>query len=331
MISKPKVSVLMPVFNGAPYVSDAIRSIQGQSSTDWELIVIDDGSTDHSPLIIDQIAWSDKRIRVVHKEHSGLIDTLNLGLELARGAWLARLDQDDIADQCRIECQLAVAKHAEAVVLIGSNFSTLTAVSGSKRYYQLPSTHKALMKRLETMRGFFPHSSAFFCVQRARQLGGYDSRASYNEDWDLWLRLSEIGEITSVPRNLVTIRKHSAQMTANSGGICPQGESFVSTVLHFTRTRNLIASDYIAEKRDSIRDRVRLTREYQNYLEMTRIQELVRSAVHSELSWPRKLLRIVRLRISLLWLLRLISYVRFGTGSPLLAAKTIAQQMSNVS
>ena len=93
----PAITVLMPVFNGGRFIGEAIESILGQTFTDFELLVINDGSTDDSLAVIGEYAARDRRIRVVSRENRGLVATLNEGLGLARGAYLARMDCDDIS------------------------------------------------------------------------------------------------------------------------------------------------------------------------------------------------------------------------------------------
>ena len=97
----PKISVVMSVYNNAPYLAKSIESIMGQTCSDFEFIVIDDGSTDGSGAIIDGYATQDARIRVVHQENRGTIAAATRGLELARAELIARMDGDDIADPVR--------------------------------------------------------------------------------------------------------------------------------------------------------------------------------------------------------------------------------------
>src|SRR5690348_11009852 len=102
-MSKPLVTVLMPVFNSGDFLEEALNSILRQSFSDFELLIIDDGSNDSSPAILAKLSKKDKRIRVVtHKKNQGLVKTLNEGLELARGEFIARMDSDDIALPTRL-------------------------------------------------------------------------------------------------------------------------------------------------------------------------------------------------------------------------------------
>jgi len=313
----------MPVFNGERYLAEAIKSIQRQSFTDWELLVIDDGSSDRSAAIVSQFSIRDHRVRGIYKANSGLTDTLNLGLSIARGKWLARMDQDDLAAKNRISSQLKAVKERNPLVLVGSNFSTITAETKSIRHYRLPTTHRSLVKRLQTMRGFFPHSSALFEVRKAISVGGYDREALFNEDWDLWLRLSEMGEIGSVPKDLVTIRKHGDQMTKNSGEISPIAEAFVSTVIHHMRhsRRTDINQDEI--RRGEIRGQVLVSRHFHHFFEISDFQKVV---VEKTFDF-RQARSILKLLVTPIQLIRLIRFVMVGTKSPRKVANLIVEEL----
>ncbi len=118
---EPLISVLMPVFNGKAFLREAIESVLGQSERDFEFLIIDDGSTDGSDKIIDEAAAKDDRIRVVRRENRGLIASLNEGLELARGRYIARMDADDISLPNRFKVQVALMT-TDSVDLCGCHY-----------------------------------------------------------------------------------------------------------------------------------------------------------------------------------------------------------------
>ena len=101
------ISVAMPVYNAARYLAEAVRSIQSQTFTTWELIAIDDGSTDDSPTILQGLAAGDDRVRPILESHVGLTSSLNHAIELARGTYIARMDSDDVSLPMRFEQQVA--------------------------------------------------------------------------------------------------------------------------------------------------------------------------------------------------------------------------------
>ena len=115
----PKVSVVMSVCNSEPFIRDAINSILGQTFQDFEFIIINDGSTDGSLQIIQ--SYGDSRIRITSQENLGLTKSLNKGIGIARGEYIARQDADDISEPSRLEKQVAVLEQNSRAVLVSSN------------------------------------------------------------------------------------------------------------------------------------------------------------------------------------------------------------------
>lgn len=117
----PEISVVMPVYNASQYLAEAIESIVSQTFTDWELIIIDDGSTDDSKLIIKRYAQSDKRIRYYKNEQNmGVIRTLNKGINLSTGKYIARMDADDISLPTRFDTQYRFLENNADVAMCGT-------------------------------------------------------------------------------------------------------------------------------------------------------------------------------------------------------------------
>lgn len=327
MRRNPLVSVLIPVFNGEKHLSQALDSIQRQTYTNLEIIIINDGSTDGSAAIIDTFARHDKRALAIHKQNTGLTDTLNHGLELASGQWLARIDQDDVASPIKLEQQMENVLDNSALVLVGTDFCTLVEETGHLRRYRLPVHHKQLVRRLRSVRGFFPHSSALFHVATARQVGGYNTQALYNEDWDLWLRLSEVGKISSVAKNLVTIRKHQAQMTRNSGEVVPQGEAFVSSTLHFLRRGYSVKSEHLDLRVLQVRDQIKSTKKYRKFCEVAKFQEDVRCSLAAKKTFFAKCLWGLSFLTRLQKSVEFVRLWMFGTTAPRAVAAEVAKAL----
>src|SRR6056297_1507561 len=116
------VTVLMSCYNGQKWIGNAIESVLNQTFKDFEFIIIDDGSTDSSVNIIKNYLDKDQRVRLIEKENTGLPDSLNVGVNNARGKWIARLDADDLCESQRLEKQLKVANSDDSLVLIGSAY-----------------------------------------------------------------------------------------------------------------------------------------------------------------------------------------------------------------
>ncbi len=131
MASAPTVSVLMPVYNGERYLRPAIESILAQTFTDFEFVIIDDGSNDTSPSILRQYADRDPRVKLFLREHRGVPDTLNEAFATSRGKYLARMDCDDVALPERFARQVALLDADPAVVCAGGYFQL---IDGRGRY-----------------------------------------------------------------------------------------------------------------------------------------------------------------------------------------------------
>nr|WP_218178220.1 glycosyltransferase [Pseudomonas gingeri] len=200
----------MPVYNGGGFLSDAIDSILDQTVTDFELIAIDDGSSDGSLEVLRKYERKDSRIRVLTQENQGLTATLNSALELATGKWIARMDQDDIALPFRFEKQLAYLERSGADI-VGSWVKRFG--SSDKRTVKLPESEDAI--RMEMLFGSpFAHPAVIMHAGLAKQLR-YDTTCDKAEDYDLWVRAAIAGwKMANVPEVLLFYRVHAAQISS---------------------------------------------------------------------------------------------------------------------
>ena len=214
----PLVTVLMSCHNSETWLEEAILSILEQTFTNFEFLIIDDGSSDKSLSILECFAHKDARIKLIKKSNTGLADSLNIGLSSAQGKWIARMDADDISEPGRLEKQVNFVSCNPDLVFLGSSLTIIdeNGAPGSKYIY--PKDHKSLLNHLLTARRFPPHSSAFYLSSLAREIGGYRKRIRRAEDWDLWLRLSRRGNLACIDEPLVQIRKHSQQISLSGGG-----------------------------------------------------------------------------------------------------------------
>ncbi len=223
----------MSCYNGSRWLVEAIDSVLAQTFKNFELILVDDGSKDNTPEIIKAYADRDARVVAVPKKNTGLADSLNAGLALAKGAWVARIDQDDLCEPYRLESQLVFASGHPGLVLLGSGFAEIDEKGTIVKECRYPQKHAGLVARLERLRGFFPHSSAFYRAGVARRAGGYNTRITRAEDRRLWLELSLQGEIACLPEHLVRIRKHPGQMSLDNKGTRQFCDATAATVCHF--------------------------------------------------------------------------------------------------
>lgn len=213
----PRISVLMPVFNGGAYLEAAIASVLTQSFTDLELVIVDDGSTDHSCEIVNARVASDSRLRLLRKANSGIAETLNLGLAEARGDWIARLDADDLMLPRRLERQLAFLEANADVVAVGSYYDLINE-AGERRAtrYPLPRTRDELARYLEARELLtFTHPTMTYRRDLAMTLGGYRRELEPCEDADLFARmLAAGGTILIQPEVLTLYRVHGGSISS---------------------------------------------------------------------------------------------------------------------
>lgn len=207
----PLISVLMPVYNGQLYVAEAITSILHQTYKHFELVIIDDGSSDHSEKIINE--FNDSRIVYIKNEtNKGLIYTLNKGIGLAKGTYIARMDADDISDSSRFEKQIKEFINDEQLVICGSFIKTFG--NGGDTYIKhMPLTNAQILASI-FFTCPFAHPSVMIKKQALLQLDEiYREDYKHSEDYDLWSRLIFKGNSKNIPEYLLNYRVHDKQVS----------------------------------------------------------------------------------------------------------------------
>lgn len=216
----PGVTVLMTVYNGMAYLAEAIESILVQSYDDFEFLIIDDASTDGSVALIR--SYADERIRLVRNPvNLGQVSSLNKGLWLARGKYVARLDQDDSSYPTRLERQVAVLEANARVAVVGT---WMQAVDGNGRHVRIwpgrLNDQVAFLSSSLTNRLQLYHPSVMYRRDVVLRLGGYDEELPYSEDQDLWRRMALAGyEARIIPVLLCRYRVHEGQQTMTKSEI----------------------------------------------------------------------------------------------------------------
>lgn len=208
----PKVSVLMPAYNAEKYIADAMESILNQTFQDFELIVLNDCSRDGTEGII--LSYDDPRIVYVkNPENMGVAGTLNRGLELAKGEYIARMDADDISLQNRLEKQVQYLDAHPKVAVLGTNVELFDENGVISTGWS--STDPAQMKVDLLFSCGLAHPSVMMRRNVIKELGGYDLAFEGLEDYQLWCRVAKHYDVTTLPDLLFRYRIHSAQVTKN--------------------------------------------------------------------------------------------------------------------
>jgi glycosyltransferase involved in cell wall biosynthesis len=205
-MTTPLVSVVMPVYNGERYVKNAIDSILSQSFTELELIIINDGSTDSTTSLLKDV--SDPRVRLFQQPNCGLAATLNRGIGLARGVYIARQDHDDISLRDRISKQVSFMRSKPECVLLGTAAEIWIDDAPSGRFHDHPTDNETLQFDL-LFNNPFVHSSIMMRKEVVMRIGGYctDSTRQPPEDYELWSRMAREGQVANLRDRLVVYRE----------------------------------------------------------------------------------------------------------------------------
>jgi glycosyltransferase involved in cell wall biosynthesis len=204
----PTVSVVLPVHNGEPYLAEAIESILGQTFGDFELIAVDDASTDNSRRRLDDAAARDSRINVVDGQDCGLVGALNLGLSLARGEFIARMDADDISQPSRFARQVSYLRDNPDIAVVGSAITLIDASGAVVREVSYPLAPADVERFLMEVGSALAHPAVMARRKAMLSVGGYRKLFQHSEDYDLWLRMVERYRLANLPDRLLRYRQH---------------------------------------------------------------------------------------------------------------------------
>lgn len=206
------VSIILPVYNGESTISASIESLLQQSYQNFELIIIDDGSSDNSLKVMKQ--FKDKRIIIYTQKNNGLAKTLNYGVSVAKGELIARQDQDDISLPTRIEKQVERFYVNKKLVLLGTNSLVINENNQYIGRYRFPHRNMDL-QFLTNFYNPFVHTSVMMKKRDFEIIGGYaiDPKIQPPEDFELWNRMKKRGEIENLKEYLVHYRKSSNTMS----------------------------------------------------------------------------------------------------------------------
>jgi len=212
-----KISVVMPVYNAKKYIQSAIESILNQTFTDFEFIIINDGSTDGTLGILEAYAQQDLRIRLISRENKGLVETLNEGLGLANAPLIARMDADDIALPIRLQEQFDFLTLNPDTVCVGSFFEVINEQNEGLTVLESPVTNDDIQANLIKGHTVLCHPTVMMRTAAVLEVGSYKDQFYLVEDLDLWLRLGEIGMLANIPKPLLKYRVLESSVSSIAG------------------------------------------------------------------------------------------------------------------
>jgi glycosyltransferase involved in cell wall biosynthesis len=216
MSAAPAVSVVIPVYNAERYIADTVNSILNQTFSDFELIILDDGSKDRSPEILRELAAKDSRIRLIIRENRGIVRTRNELLENSRGKYMAVNDADDLSMPERLAKQVEYMEAHPECVLLGTRVMVMDPFGVPVHVAQQKLTHEEIEQELLGNGGGWAlvQSAVMIRVDAARKIGGYRGEEhNLCEDHDIFVRLAEVGKVANLPDPLVWYRRHHTSLT----------------------------------------------------------------------------------------------------------------------
>jgi glycosyltransferase involved in cell wall biosynthesis len=219
----PRVSVVLPVWNGERFLAEAVESVLSQTLHRFELLLVDDGSTDATAEMSSDYARRDRRVQVIRLQRSGIAHALNAGIAAARGRYVARMDADDISHPSRLQKQLAHLDANPRCVAVGSAVYVMDERGGHVGTSRYPEEHAEITQTLMDGRSnAMAHPTVMARRKALVAVGGYRHDSVPSEDLDLWFRLSRIGTLANMREQLLRYRRH-----ANAVSICERERQWI--------------------------------------------------------------------------------------------------------
>jgi glycosyltransferase involved in cell wall biosynthesis len=217
----------MPIYNCAPFLREALASLLIQTFSDFEVIAINDGSTDNSLSILEEFAKIDTRIKVINQPNNGIVEVLNRGVEEANAEYIARMDGDDICFPNRFEDQIEILENNRDIVMVAGDFEVIDQAS-EFLYRELVLPDNDGIKRAFYLRNVVAHGSTIFKKSAIQKVGGYRSDFGPTEDLDLWMRLSKLGDFASTATPVYKWRMNKSGITlSNNSEAMRQGKAHI--------------------------------------------------------------------------------------------------------
>lgn len=210
---KPRVSVILPVYNGSRFLAGTLESVLAQSFRDFELIVVDDGSTDGSPAILDSYAVADPRIRVIRQANAGRSAAGNRAVQASQGEYIAPMDQDDLCFRNRLALQVEFLDRHRHIGMVGGQALLIDAAGRCLDLIEVPVGEDKCRETFARSNCFI-HPASMFRRTVFDAAGGYRETYTLAHDHDLWLRMSQHATLSNLPNLLLSWRLHGGNLSA---------------------------------------------------------------------------------------------------------------------
>jgi glycosyltransferase involved in cell wall biosynthesis len=208
--SMPLLSVIIPAYNVAPYIRDAIASVQAQTFRDFEIVVVNDGSQDATLSILQGIAATEPRLRIISRPNTGIVGAMNDAIAVSIAPYFARMDGDDLCAPNRFQRQLDFLRSHPEVLLVGSDVEFIDSTGARLKTYRPPrdaaGIHQAL---LNGNSGALIHPAVMGPRRAWIDTGGYREAYRFVEDYDLFLRAALLGPLANIDESLLRYRIHA--------------------------------------------------------------------------------------------------------------------------
>ena len=272
--NKPLISVIMPVYNAEQHLRESIDSMLRQTYEHFELIIINDGSTDASDTIIRRYEESDKRIIYKKQSNQGVVGASNLGVSLAKGDYLMRTDADDVSFANKLADLIdTTAKHPDAVVISG-NIEVIDE-NGEFMYKQLLPTESADIKRAMYIRNPLANGATLVKKAAMTAVGGYDN--VFAEDFHLWVKLHALGEFVGTDTMLYRWRTNSTGLTMSNNEMSLKKEKEYARSLWSVKAPTYVNRRYIRARLRKYGQFAKHSHEYRRIF----LDDISRIAIHS--------------------------------------------------
>lgn len=267
------LSVVLSTYNDEHYISESIQSILNQTYPYFELIIVNDGSTDKTLKIVK--SFNDPRIVLINKPNTGLIDSLNIGVKYAKYDWIARMDGDDIAEPNRFEEEIKLINND--VVIISSQCSVINELGTTISHTKFFTSNIGISLSHLLDLSLIAHPTVIFNKKAFFEVGGYDSMMYVAEDYDLWAKMCTKGKLVISNKQLLKLRKHSGNISTAKREIAILNNCIGYIKRIHRINRSLTTSEYQSIKQTV--ERLKLYKWYYGRVETSTFDYLIKHVI----------------------------------------------------